>query len=73
MKTGEIKQKIKTPQKTNNQTNKKQKSKINQGNPMRHYHSALIHVLTQWGPRRLLVRKQVPIPAQRTTDDGTLT
>lgn len=39
---------------------------------MRHYHSALIHVLTQWGPRRLLVRKKVPIPAQRTTDDGTL-
>lgn len=39
---------------------------------MRHYHSALIHVLTQWGPPRLLVRKQVPIPAQRTTEDGTL-
>lgn len=63
---------MKTPQKTNNQTNKKQKSKINQGNPMRHYHSSLIHVLTQWGPRRLLVRKPVPIPAQRTTEDGTL-
>lgn len=39
---------------------------------MRHYHSALIHVLTQWSPPRLLVRKQVPIPTQRTTDDGTL-
>lgn len=62
-----------TPKNQQANKQKKQKSKINQGNPMRHYHSALIHVLTQWGPRRLLVRKKVPIPAQRTTDDGTLT